>query len=304
MAHALAVAPLGAFALVALLALALTPRPGSAADDDVADRLVASERRALEALGAGDPDPLLALCAPDVTYFDPDLDARADGVEALAALWAPLRGRQLMASFELRDVRVQRHGDVAVLSFNLLAQERHDGALLAVPWNATEAYARREDGWRLASSHWSYTTPKGAPASAELAPLREEAANAVEVVAVERACLDRWGKGDPGGFIDAAHEEIAYFDPFQAARIDGRDAFRAVMEAVRGKISFDRYELRNPRVQRAGDLAILTFNYVSWSKAPDGAQRSSPWNSTEIYLRTGDGWKQVHSHWSRTRATR
>lgn len=38
------------------------------------------------------------------------------------------------------------------------------------------------------------------------------AAQADEVIALERAALDRWGKGDPKGFLEIYAPEVTYFD--------------------------------------------------------------------------------------------
>jgi ketosteroid isomerase-like protein len=47
------------------------------------------------------------------------------------------------------------------------------------------------------------------------------------IVALERAALDRWNNGDPGGYLDSYAPEVSYFDPTTEKRIDGIDAMRA-----------------------------------------------------------------------------
>lgn len=116
-----------------------------------------------------------------------------------------------------------------------------------------------------------------------------------EVIALERAGLDRWARGDPSGFLEPCAPEVTYFDPHLPARIDGRDALSRYYETLRGKVRLDRYELLNPRVDVRGDTAILTFNYVSWT-----GPTASRWNATEVYRRAGAGWRIVQTHWSRT----
>src|SRR5512147_2730445 len=34
-----------------------------------------------------------------------------------------------------------------------------------------------------------------------------------QILALERRALDRWGKGDPGGFLELYAADITYFDP-------------------------------------------------------------------------------------------
>jgi hypothetical protein len=114
------------------------------------------------------------------------------------------------------------------------------------------------------------------------------------IIAMERAALDRWGKGDPSGFIEIAAPDVVYFDPFIDRRLDGREALAAYYEGIRGKVSVSRYELVNPRVQLVGSAAVLTFNYVSYS----GSEYASRWNCTEVYRRSQNGWEIIQTHWS------
>ena len=48
-----------------------------------------------------------------------------------------------------------------------------------------------------------------------------------EIIAIERAALDRWGRGDPQGYLETYADEVTYFDPVAATRIDGLDAMKA-----------------------------------------------------------------------------
>ena len=115
---------------------------------------------------------------------------------------------------------------------------------------------------------------------------------------MERAALDRWGKGDPSGYLEIYAPDVVYFDPTLERRLDGFDAATRHLEQVRGKISIPRYELLNPRVQQVGDAAaVLTFNYVSYGTTGEVVSR---WNLTEVYRRSGRRWAIVQSHWSYT----
>jgi ketosteroid isomerase-like protein len=116
------------------------------------------------------------------------------------------------------------------------------------------------------------------------------------IIQMEKAALDRWGKGDPGGFLEICAPDVVYFDPYREKRIDGYQALTALYESIRGQVHFDRFELINPLVQVSGELAVLTFNYISYS-----GDQASRWNCTEVYRRESDSqWRIVHSHWSYT----
>jgi hypothetical protein len=113
------------------------------------------------------------------------------------------------------------------------------------------------------------------------------------IIAMERKALDRWGKGDPSGFLEISAPDVVYFDPFPGRRLDGAESLTRYYESLRGKVHIDRYELINPKVQLAGDIAVLTFNYVSYA-----GEAESRWNCTEVYRRTADGWRIIQTHWS------
>jgi ketosteroid isomerase-like protein len=126
---------------------------------------------------------------------------------------------------------------------------------------------------------------------------QEHAAAAEAVLALERAALDRWAAGDPSGFLAISATDVTYFDPFLDRRLDGIGGLSRYYEALRGKIRIDRYETLNPRVEVLGDVAVLTFNYVSWN-----GPAASRWKRTESYRRTPSGWRIFQTHWSRTGA--
>jgi ketosteroid isomerase-like protein len=117
---------------------------------------------------------------------------------------------------------------------------------------------------------------------------------------METAALERWGNGDPSGFLEICAPDVVYFDPTLERRIDGLEELSPYYEAIRGQVSFERFELLNPVVQVAGDAAVLTFNYVSYGADED----ESRWNCTEVFRRTKTGWEIIQTHWSYTLAVR
>jgi ketosteroid isomerase-like protein len=120
-----------------------------------------------------------------------------------------------------------------------------------------------------------------------------------QIVAMERAALDRWGAGDPLGYLEIMAADVTYFDPTLERRVDGLSAMTDLLVPFTGKIRVDRYAMVRPLVQRYGDAAILTFNLVSYRTRPDGTEAAiSHWNSTEAYARIDGHWRIVHSHWS------
>ena len=119
-----------------------------------------------------------------------------------------------------------------------------------------------------------------------------------DVIALERAALDRWGNGDPSAYLALFEADVTYFDPAQEHRVDGIEAMRALFGPITGRIRVDRYDMIDPAVQQNADVAVLTFNLVSY-RTDDGVERPiSQWNATEAYRRTAQGWRIFHSHWS------
>lgn len=119
------------------------------------------------------------------------------------------------------------------------------------------------------------------------------------IIALERGALDRWGRGDPQGYVDVYAPEITYFDPFQPARVDGIEAMKAMLAPIKGRVNIPRYEMIRPLVQRHGNAAILSYQLVSHTTR-DGQPVAVRWNSTAVYARVDGQWKSVHSHFSFT----
>lgn len=124
-----------------------------------------------------------------------------------------------------------------------------------------------------------------------------------EIIALEKAALDRWGKGDPQGVLDTYAAGITYFDPFQEKRLAGIEAMKALYAPMAGKVKIERFEMLDPRVQHHGDVAVLTYNLVEdlqpSAEAPES--RHLAWNSTQVYARIEGNWKIIHGHWSLTK---
>ncbi|MEJ2483169.1 MAG: DUF4440 domain-containing protein [Gemmatimonadota bacterium] len=123
----------------------------------------------------------------------------------------------------------------------------------------------------------------------------EPIANAeAEILAQERAGLDRWSAGEPVGYAHSAAADVTYFDDIGATdRIEGLAAWRGYLESL--EIPPHGYEILDPKVQVYGEIGILTFHYHGL--APDG-QVVSRWKATSVYRHEADGWHMVHANWS------
>lgn len=118
---------------------------------------------------------------------------------------------------------------------------------------------------------------------------------AKEIVAIERAALDRSDKNDVSRFLEISDPDVSYFDPFLEKPIHGREALRAYYKKVFVGESSAKGEMSNVKVQVFDGFAVLTFNYRDVSK-----ESAVHWNATEVYRLTKDGWRIVHTNWAYT----
>lgn len=137
------------------------PAAEGSARADLARKIIALETAALRRWCDGDPSGFLAISAPDVTYFEPFLARRLDGLDALTAHYEALRGKIRAERFELLDPLVQPLGDAgAVLSFDFVSWSGAEARRMA--WHCSEVYARKPEGWRIVQTHWSLPSAAGA----------------------------------------------------------------------------------------------------------------------------------------------
>ncbi len=171
----------------------------------------------------------------------------------------------------------------------------------------TAVYHRFDDGWRVVHSHFALfagTTARDFPVAGPPADL-ERLADPLprELMGLEDAAMERWRRGDPWGFAELSAPSVTYFDPETCGRVDGLEALRTLYAGVEGKIRYDVSEYFDPRAQAFGDAAVLSYQYRSASRQPDGsAAPGTLWNTTEVFARLEGRWRIVHTHWSYARA--
>ena len=142
------------FLLSAVVIAWLVPMQAQAQKPE--DQIIAKEEAALNRWKTGDTFGFVDIAADDITYFDPVIEKRCDGIQAFRDYMASFRGTFSFPSYDLLNPRVQMYGDTGVLTFNFAGHTK-DGKLDR--WNSTEVYRLIKGEWRLASSHWSRTKP-------------------------------------------------------------------------------------------------------------------------------------------------
>lgn len=122
---------------------------------DPTQAIIGKEREALDRWSNGDPFGYINLTDTSMTYFDPSLEKRIDGKKAFEEYIAPVKGKIHIDKYEMINPRVQAHGEVVVLTYNLIDYAKGDTSR----WNSTEVYWLVQGDWKLIHSHWSFTRP-------------------------------------------------------------------------------------------------------------------------------------------------
>ncbi len=117
-----------------------------------------------------------------------------------------------------------------------------------------------------------------------------------DILAMERKVLNGWQMGNPDPGLAISDPEITYFHVVTDKRLDGLPALKAMFDGYRGRPLFDSYEMADPKVQAAGDVAVLTYILVRHVGSD-----TTRWNATQVYQRKKEGWRIIHSHWSATK---
>lgn len=124
----------------------------------------------------------------------------------------------------------------------------------------------------------------------------QKRALAETIIAIEKKALEQWNQGNPSAFLEISADDVVYFDPFMEQRLDGLEKLTKLYESLRGQIKVDKYEMINPKVQAAGEMAVLTYNYVAYFD-----QGELKWNCTEVYRLDNKQWRIIQTHWSVTK---
>jgi ketosteroid isomerase-like protein len=285
------------------LVLALTAAASAGAS--LEDTLMAVENGAMERWRNGDPMGWAEISAPEVTYVDPGLTKPIVGLEDYTKYLEKLKGQIVYQGSEFLHPKVAFYGDLAVMTYNYRSTVKNpDGSVKGQAlWNTTEVYARTGAGWKIVHSHWSFVNHT--PPDAVEVPVPVEGKPAAysgvlgELMTLEMAAMERWRKGDPGGFTEISAPSVTYFDSGTPQRLDGLAALRDEYLKRVGKIHYDASDFIAPMVQVHGDAAVLFYWFLDTRLGPDGSIRQrTAWNCTEVYAKAGGSWRIVHTHWS------
>jgi hypothetical protein len=269
------------------------------------DNILTIEKHAMERWRNGDPLGFVEISDQDLIYIDPGLVKPILGLNEFSSSMKQLAGKIHYEGSEFINPQVVIIGDAAVLSYNYCSSVISSKQKVAseTRWSATEVYFRRADQWRIVHTHWSYN-PEKLPESLEipvpvLVPRLQDKGILEELMQLEKGAMERWRKGDPSGFIEISAPQVTYFDTGTIQRINGLEALKAEYSQRAGKIYFDVMDFITPQVQINGDLAVLSYRFLStWLDSDGSVSDRIPWNCSEVYGKIESRWKILHTHWS------
>ena len=114
---------------------------------------------ALQSWYRGEPLGYADLYADELSYFDPGTDGSLNGIEALRTHYAPIVGRINIDRHEAVALRLQLHGNVAILTYDL-NEYAADGPPSS-SWNVTQVYRKIGAEWRVIHGHFSPRPDEG-----------------------------------------------------------------------------------------------------------------------------------------------
>ncbi len=270
-----------------------------------ANKILTIENAAMERWRRGDPWGWTDISTEDITYFDPFLSTPVVGMAEYRTYLKQAEGNINYQVSEFLDPKVVFFGNTAVLSYNYRSRvlDPNGSEVGQMLWNTTEVYFKRAVDWQIVHTHWSFVNHRlpdklEIPLPVEMTPVTFTGA-LNELIGLESAAMERWRKGDPGGFVELYTPGITYMDSGTPARINGLEAITAEYKAREGKIHYDVQEFIAPMVQVLDDTAVLTYRFFSTTLKPDGSiLQRIPWNCTEVYVKLENRWRIVHNHWS------
>jgi hypothetical protein len=118
-----------------------------------AEIIIAKEKMALDRWAKGDPYGYIELAAAEITYFAEGTDTLVSGFKAFEMLNAAVKGKVNIPRFEMRDPKVQLHGDLGILTYVLYNYSELDS--ITSRWRSTEVYLLMNGDWKLIHSHWT-----------------------------------------------------------------------------------------------------------------------------------------------------
>jgi len=147
----------------------------------------------------------------------------------------------------------------------------------------------------LATSLFGCQPPAPPAEPGEAVPLDEDRDRAA-VVEAHRALVAAYEAGDVDAFVDLLDTsgELLIYHPAVDSRFDGVEDVRRSMGRMFEKMAGATWTDHHALVTTHGDAAWLTAQVLI--ELPEAEPFIG--RATEIFVRTPEGWKLAHAHWS------
>ncbi len=106
-----------------------------------------------------------------------------------------------------------------------------------------------------------------------------------------QTALNQWCDGNPLAYADVYDQDLTFFSEASPVLLTGKNALQQHFGDLMGRTNSDRAfcKIANPNFRYFGNSAVLSFNLI---------YPGSTWQASELYVRSGNGWKIAHGHWS------
>ena len=140
-------------------------------------------------------------------------------------------------------------------------------------------------------------SPAGPPAAAGGAAADPE----TEVLAVVEAWNRAFARNDVAAYFPYIDDAISVLTPSNPYRVDGlhddREEFEHALRLGSGRVGY--FQELQPRVQRYGDVAVVTY-HSRGSYGPQGGEKTLYLKETDVLVKKPSGWRIIHIHVSAT----
>ncbi len=139
----------------------------------------------------------------------------------------------------------------------------------------------------------------GAALSLMVAAQQSRSSAANEVIAITKAEWAAIAAKNPSAAVKNIADDCTMFIPVFPSRLEGKTQIFNMTEAeATGSDELIMSEMSNAKVQEYGDVAILSYNYMGFSKDTKGTVEPTRAKSTRVYVKDRGQWFLVHANFA------
>jgi ketosteroid isomerase-like protein len=120
-----------------------------------------------------------------------------------------------------------------------------------------------------------------------------------ELVEIEKQCATAFNENNISGIIQYFSDQISGFSSTEHDRFKSKEELKKTFEYYLAEADSVTYEILEPIVTEAGNVAILSFYWRVTLKT--GNKRVEiPGRGSHVFQKENGQWKIIHEHFSRT----